>query len=523
MKIRLTIAQRLWIGLGLLLSLLAAAYVFALHMVSALDAPPAQPVDGAQARRAAAAEMQTHFNQVHQAVLSYLDGRESAQLARRKAAESRFDGAVASYRRLGSTPDSQALAQQVSDGYTRYKAQADEAIGASDARAAKQAALESHAGELRRVAAFMPPPTAIKGRLRSANKRDTHKALAALLAQRAQALGKGGSVDEPGQSPKADSLAAQLARYADLVDTRVEREWVQRVQRVTAENDTHIAALASAGQTLKRAAAETTRLQQELDGLLTQRVQPAAKADLSAMFDRTAAKARAAGDLLSNGLLAALVLGALIAIATSFTVRAPLRRLIASVRGYVDGDLSYRSLSMRGDEVGELRWIFDAMVGRLQNSPPASQEVTPAPSEAAGVAPEALRYAAAAFEHADEPMLVTDAGLRTVCVNPAFTRLTGYRLEDVQGKLPSMLWSPAHHDAAFVAALWAEVDEGGQWRGELWVSDKGGKPRPFRVTIRAVRDAQSRLLTTISTFQDNAARAVAERSATPLAYHDAPD
>jgi PAS domain S-box-containing protein len=523
MKIRLTIAQRLWIGLGLLLSLLAAAYVFTLRTVSTLDAPLAQPADDVQARRAAAAEMQTRFNEVHQAVMGYLERRDSAQLASRKPAEARFDAALASYRRPGSSADGQALAQQVSERYTRYKGQADESVRAADAHASKQAALAGHAGELRRVAAFMPPATATKGRLRSAQKRETHKALAAQLAERAKAFGASGGAGEPIQPPKADSIDALLSRYNGLADTRVEREWVQRAQRTTAQGEAHVAALASAAQALERATAETSRLQRELDGLLTQRVQPAAKADATAMSDRTAGRLRAAGDLLSNGLLAALVLGALIALATSFAVRAPLSRLIASVRGYVDGDLSYRSLSMRGDEVGELRWIFDAMVGRLQNSPPAPPEPTPAPGEAAAAAPESLRYAAAAFEHAEEPMLVTDAGLRTMLVNLAFTRLTGHRLEDLQGKLPSMLWSPAHHDAAFVAALWAQVDEGGTWRGELWVSDKGGKARPLGVTIQAVRDADSRLLTTISTFRDNGARPVAERSATPLAYHDAPD
>jgi hypothetical protein len=54
------------------------------------------------------------------------------------------------------------------------------------------------------------------------------------------------------------------------------------------------------------------------------------------------------------------------------------------VRGYVDGDLSYRSLSMRGDEVGELRWIFDAMVGRLGSAPLLRQEVPATPRDDAG-------------------------------------------------------------------------------------------------------------------------------------------
>ena len=164
------------------------------------------------------------FDQQHEAVLSYLSTRDSAQLTRREAAQSRFDDALASYRGPGSTPDSQAVAQQVSDRYARYRAQADEAIRAADARAAAQKVLDAHAGEVRRLAAFMPSPAPIKGQVRSASKRETQRALAAKFTERARAFDDA----RTGAPRRNDDIATLLTRYEGLAGTRAEREWVKR-------------------------------------------------------------------------------------------------------------------------------------------------------------------------------------------------------------------------------------------------------------------------------------------------------
>jgi len=45
----------------------------------------------------------------------------------------------------------------------------------------------------------------------------------------------------------------------------------------------------------------------------------------------------------------------------------------------------------------------------------------------------ALHLYANAFRHSGEAIMVTDKDNRIVDLNPAFTRLTGYALEDVRG------------------------------------------------------------------------------------------
>ena len=44
-----------------------------------------------------------------------------------------------------------------------------------------------------------------------------------------------------------------------------------------------------------------------------------------------------------------------------------------------------------------------------------------------------------AFHHSGEAILISDHANRIVTVNPAFTTLTGYTLEDVAGKNPRLL------------------------------------------------------------------------------------
>jgi diguanylate cyclase (GGDEF)-like protein/PAS domain S-box-containing protein len=60
-----------------------------------------------------------------------------------------------------------------------------------------------------------------------------------------------------------------------------------------------------------------------------------------------------------------------------------------------------------------------------------------------------------------------------VDINPAFTRLTGYRLDEVLGKNPSFLHSGKQGDA-FYAAMWAQIGSKGRWQGEVWNRRKNG-------------------------------------------------
>jgi PAS domain S-box-containing protein len=51
-------------------------------------------------------------------------------------------------------------------------------------------------------------------------------------------------------------------------------------------------------------------------------------------------------------------------------------------------------------------------------------------------------------------------------VNPAFEKLTGYRIDEVKGQNPKMLKSGMHDDA-FYKEMWGTLNNGEVWKGEL--------------------------------------------------------
>ena len=79
----------------------------------------------------------------------------------------------------------------------------------------------------------------------------------------------------------------------------------------------------------------------------------------------------------------------------------------------------------------------------------------------------------AIFDSAAEGIMLLDADLRIVQVNPAFSEITGYAAEEVLGRTPSMLGS-GRHDPAFFGDLLATLVATGRWQGEVWNRRKDG-------------------------------------------------
>jgi PAS domain S-box-containing protein len=154
-----------------------------------------------------------------------------------------------------------------------------------------------------------------------------------------------------------------------------------------------------------------------------------------------------------------LVLTALAGILTWWLVRRQLSPMLAAARtlsAYNAGQGPAPALHVaRHDEVGQLIGSFNRLVQVL-----AARE-------------QALRIAAIAFE-SQEGMLVLDAQRRILRVNRAFTVITGYAAEEVQGRVSGMTRSRRHPDD-FWDALWHDVEHTGAWQGEVWNRRKNGE------------------------------------------------
>lgn len=135
-------------------------------------------------------------------------------------------------------------------------------------------------------------------------------------------------------------------------------------------------------------------------------------------------------------------------------------------------------------------------------------------------AEERLRQTAIVFDNTTEGIMITDAQGTIVAVNRAFTEITGYAADEVQGKHPRML-SSGRHDEAFYQAMWQALEQTGHWRGEIWNRHKNGEVIPLLQTISAVRDESGRVTGYVAMFSDISHIKQTEARLEKLAYHDA--
>jgi diguanylate cyclase (GGDEF)-like protein/PAS domain S-box-containing protein len=131
-----------------------------------------------------------------------------------------------------------------------------------------------------------------------------------------------------------------------------------------------------------------------------------------------------------------------------------------------------------------------------------------------------LELARQVFDSTAESIMMTDADVNIVAVNPAFEQITGYREREVLGRNPRLLRS-GRHDIAFFREMWASLEADGQWRGEIWNRRKNGEVYPERISISAVRDDAGKLTAYVSVSSDLSALKAAHHQLDFLANHDA--
>ena len=131
---------------------------------------------------------------------------------------------------------------------------------------------------------------------------------------------------------------------------------------------------------------------------------------------------------------------------------------------------------------------------------------------------EDLRIAARAFE-SQVGMLITDADLRILRCNEAFSRITGYQLADILGRKPNLLQS-CRHDKEFYAAMWNALNTEGAWQGEIWNKRKNGEIYPQLLSIGSVRDEKGETTHYVASLSDISARKANEEQMRTLAFYD---
>ncbi|NOZ74651.1 MAG: PAS domain S-box protein, partial [FCB group bacterium] len=114
---------------------------------------------------------------------------------------------------------------------------------------------------------------------------------------------------------------------------------------------------------------------------------------------------------------------------------------------------------------------------------------------------ELLLIQQASIEQSAESVVVTDTKGRIIYANPAFSRISGYSLEEVKGKNPRVCKS-GHHPKVFYKKLWDTIKSGQTWRGEFLNKRKNGELYWESASISPVMDQDGEIVRFVAVKAD---------------------
>jgi len=114
---------------------------------------------------------------------------------------------------------------------------------------------------------------------------------------------------------------------------------------------------------------------------------------------------------------------------------------------------------------------------------------------------ERLRKLSRAVEQSPTMVLITDRYGAIEYVNPRFTQVTGYELEEIAGENPRLLKSGETHSEEY-QRLWQTITAGEEWRGVLHDKKKNGEFFWVHSAISPIRDARGTITHFVAEMED---------------------
>jgi len=151
---------------------------------------------------------------------------------------------------------------------------------------------------------------------------------------------------------------------------------------------------------------------------------------------------------------------------------------------------------------GEERWIecrgkvVAQTGGKLKKISGFIQDITERKS-----IEEKLELSSRVFSDTHEGIIITDAKLSIIDVNPAFSQITGYTCEEIIGKQPSIL-SSGKQSPEFYVQMWKALKEHGHWHGEVWNRTKHGELYAELLTISSLTNDDNEVTNYVGMFSD---------------------
>ncbi len=130
-----------------------------------------------------------------------------------------------------------------------------------------------------------------------------------------------------------------------------------------------------------------------------------------------------------------------------------------------------------------------------------------------------LHQAATVYDSTTEGIMITDAQVRIIAVNKAFSKITGYSEDEVIGKTPNYI-SSGEHNCEFYQKLWNDLKNKGHWQGELINRHHDGHLYTEWKIISVVKNADGRVTNYVATFSDITDLKISQEEMKRMAQHD---
>jgi diguanylate cyclase (GGDEF)-like protein/PAS domain S-box-containing protein len=132
-----------------------------------------------------------------------------------------------------------------------------------------------------------------------------------------------------------------------------------------------------------------------------------------------------------------------------------------------------------------------------------------------------LRLFEAALNSVANGIVITDIHAHIQWVNPAFTQLTGFLLEEARGRNPGKLLKSGKQVAAFYQSMWKTILSGQTWHGEIVNRRKDGSLYDEALIIAPVTEEDGTIRHFVAIMQDITERKQTEDQIKKLAFYDA--